>query len=143
MTVLSPVLAELIAGLQVTLTILLPAQLLDRLAVLAALLLGRVAIPITFAKLALSVTTATAVFSIVMVAATFIRRAILVIIRILLPALALSFGTVVNIFALLMIEHIIMISFGLLVVLAVVVVSLGRISMAIANDWVHPQEFHL
>lgn len=100
-------LAELIAGLQMTCAILLPAQLLDRLAVLTAFLLGRVAISITSAKLALpvaaptSIVTAviiTAVITIVMVAATFIRRIVLVIVRILLLALALSFGAVVNIF---------------------------------------------
>ena len=162
-------LAELIAGLQVTLTILLPAQLLDRLAGFAAFLLGSVAIPITSAKLALSVaaptvtvivtavitttiiTTATiltAMLSVVMVAATFLRRVILVMmVRILLLALALALalGAVVNIYMLLMIEHIIMITFGLLTIVLVIVavVLLGRISMAIANDWVHPQEFHL
>ena len=94
-----------------TLAILLPAQLLDRLAVLTAFLLGRVAIPITSAKLALSVaaptpivtavittTMITAMFPIVMVAAAFIRRVVLVIVRILILALALSFGAVVNIF---------------------------------------------
>ena len=92
-----------------TLAILLPAQLLDGLAVLTAFLLGRVAIPITSAKLALSVaaptpivtavittTMITTMLSIVMVAAAFIRRVVLVIVRILL--LALSFGAVVNIF---------------------------------------------
>ena len=94
-----------------TLAILLPAQLLDRLAVLTAFLLGRVAIPITSAKLALSVaaptpivtavittTMITAMLPIVMVAAAFIRRVVLVIVRILILALALSFGAVVNIF---------------------------------------------
>ena len=92
-----------------TLAILLPAQLLDGLAVLTAFLLGRVAISITSAKLALSVaaptsivtavittTLITTMLSIVMVAAAFIRRVVLVIVRILL--LALSFGAVVNIF---------------------------------------------
>ena len=91
------------------LAILLPAQLLDGLAVLTAFLLGRVAISITSAKLALSVaapssivtavitiTLITTMLSIVMVAAAFIRRVVLVIVRILL--LALSFGAVVNIF---------------------------------------------
>lgn len=101
-----------------TLAILLPAQLLDCLAVLTAFLLGRVAIPITSAKLALSVaaptsivtavitttvittTVITTMLSIVMVAAAFIRRVVLVIIvRILLLALALSFGAVIKIFA--------------------------------------------
>ena len=99
-----------------TRAILLPAKLLDRLAVLTAFLLGRVAIPITSAKLALSVAAPTpivtavitttvittamiaAMLSIAMVAATFIRRVVLVIVRMLLLALALSFGAVVNIF---------------------------------------------
>ena len=132
-----------------TRAILLPAQLLDRLAIFTAFLLGRVAIPITSAKLALpvvapasivtSIVTAvitTTMISIVMVAATFIRRVVLVIVRILLLALALSFGA--------MIEHIIMICFVPLVALVIYVFAfLGRVSVAIANDWVHPEEFKL
>ena len=93
----------------------------------------------------------TAMISIVMVTATLIRRVVLVSVRILLLAFALSFGAMVEIFfedivgcraksfELLMIEHIIMI----VSVIAFVVIFLGRISVAIANDWVHPQEFKL
>ena len=140
-----------------TFAVLLPTQLLDGLAVLTAFLLGRVAIPITSTKLALAVAPTsivttmitTAMISIVMVTATLIRRIVLVSVRILLLAFALSFGAMVEIFfedivgcraksfELLMIEHIIMI------VSVFVVVFLGRVSMAIANDWVHPQEFKL
>ena len=141
-----------------TLAILLSAQLLDGLAVLTAFLLGRVAIPITSAKLALPVVAptsiVTAMISIVMVTAILIRRVVLVSVRILLLAFALSFGAMVEIFfedivgcraksfELLMRKHIIMICFGPLIVVFVVV-FLGRVSMAIANDWVHPQEFKL
>ena len=100
----------------------------------------------------------TAMISIVMVTATLIRRVVLVSVRILLLAFALSFGAVVEIFVedivgcraksfeLLMRKHIIMICFGPLIIVSVfvfVVVFLGRVSMAIANDWVHPQEFKL